>query len=126
MTDSNFAMQCDNIIMTDWVTARVETLENKIRDDDENREHNDLIILLDKLCGSGDHYKWRDNWYPSELVRDSHFYTYAVDFAYETGAVKEDNAWPNNCIDWDKAARQLQDDFSPVKFRGITYWARIT
>ena len=37
------------------------------------------------------------------------------DFAYETamslGAIDKDARWPNNCIDWDKAASELMMDY---------------
>lgn len=36
----------------------------------------------------------------------------------------DDASWPNTCIDWDEAARELQYDYFTVEFDGITYWIR--
>lgn len=49
---------------------------------------------------------------------------YAQELAEETGAVPDNAAWPCTCIDWDKAARELQHDYGSVEIDGITYWTR--
>lgn len=38
--------------------------------------------------------------------------------------MKDANRWPFTCIDWDKAAQELQMDYTSVEFDGITYWVR--
>lgn len=58
------------------------------------------------------------------LIRDSYFKEYAEELADDIGAINKDQTWPNNCIDWDEAARQLQQDYTSVDFDGITYWVR--
>lgn len=58
------------------------------------------------------------------LVRDSYFEDYARELAEDIGAINDDAGWPNNCIDWEKAARELQMDYTSGEFDGITYWAR--
>lgn len=60
------------------------------------------------------------------LIRDSHFEDYAQELAEEAGDMnsKQAQAWPFNCIDWEKAARELQQDYTSGEFDGITYWAR--
>lgn len=30
--------------------------------------------------------------------------------------------WPYNCIDWEKAANELKQDYSTVDFEGETYY----
>jgi hypothetical protein len=32
--------------------------------------------------------------------------------------------WPNNCIDWERAARELSVDYTTVKFDGDSYYLR--
>ena len=32
--------------------------------------------------------------------------------------------WPFNCIDWEKAAEELQQDYMSIDFDGVTYWMR--
>lgn len=35
----------------------------------------------------------------------------------------QDNAgWPNYCIDWDRAARDLKMDYTEIDFGGVSYW----
>jgi antirestriction protein len=60
------------------------------------------------------------------LVRDSYFVTYAQELAEDTGSLpcRSKLQWPNYCIDWEYAARELQHDYSSVDFDGVTYWVR--
>ena len=58
------------------------------------------------------------------LIRDSYFEDYAREFAEDIGAINDDASWPNNCIDWERAARELQMDYTSGEFDGVTYWAR--
>lgn len=65
------------------------------------------------------------DWHHGEtLIRDSYFKEYAQELAEDIGAINRDAQWPNNCIDWDKAARELQMDYTSAEFDGVTYWAR--
>lgn len=58
------------------------------------------------------------------LIRDDCFEDYAEELAEDIGAISRDYDWPLNCIDWEKAARELQMDYSEVEFDGQTYWGR--
>jgi hypothetical protein len=58
------------------------------------------------------------------LIRDSYFKEYAQELAEDCDMVKGDATWPNNCIDWNQAARELQMDYTAVDFDGVTYWIR--
>lgn len=58
------------------------------------------------------------------LVRDSYFEEYAQELAEDIGAINLTATWPNNCIDWERAARELQMDYTSVTFDGVTYWIR--
>lgn len=62
--------------------------------------------------------------YGEALIRDSYFEDYARELAEDCGMVKDDATWPNNCIDWEEAARQLRQDYTAVEFDGVTYWIR--
>lgn len=81
-----------------------------------------LKPLLDELRGKGGDYQWLGDWYPLTLIRDSHFQTYASDYAESIGAINAYVKWPNYCIDWECAASELQMDYTSVDFAGVTYW----
>lgn len=66
-----------------------------------------------------------EDWHHGEtLIRDSYFKDYAQELAEDIGAINRDAQWPTNCIDWNTAARELQMDYTPGDFDGVTYWAR--
>ena len=66
--------------------------------------------------------EWNDG---AILVRDSHFQEFAEVFADDMGAIdKNDVGWPLTCIDWEKAAEELQQDYSSVDYNGVDYWYR--
>jgi hypothetical protein len=87
-------------------------------------EYRMLKALLDDLKGYGGDENWRGDWYPITLIRDSHFERYAEELAEDCGMIQAGATWPNNCIDWEEAARQLKMDYSTVEFDGVTYWYR--
>lgn len=132
------------------ITARFEELETELQDAHEgqgNEEtfadwltnadaddkhtlqdaaHEFILLrgLLEEMCGNGGDEKWRGDWYPITMVRDSYFETYAQELADDIGAIKADAQWPNSCIDWEQAARKLQQDYETVDFDGVEYWYR--
>lgn len=116
------------------IIARYEELRDELFDDDGNqvagadeddREEFDVLKeLLDDLRGNGGDEQWEGNWYPVTLISDDHWATYAQDFAEEIGAISSDTAWPNNCIDWEKAADELQMDYTSVEYGSTIYWYR--
>lgn len=85
---------------------------------DEANEYLALKSLADEAEGYGD---WS---YGETLVRDSYFREYAEMLAYDIGAVNGDARWPNDCIDWERAASELQVDYTSVDYGGVTYWLR--
>ena len=58
------------------------------------------------------------------LIRDDYFTEYAQEFAEDIGNVQRSMSWPCNCIDWEKAADQLKQDYISIDFNGETYWGR--
>ena len=78
-----------------------------------------LKALADEASG------YAADWTHGEtLIRDSYFKDYAMELADDIGAIDNNASWPLTCIDWDQAARELQYDYSPVDFGGVTYWVR--
>lgn len=129
-------MAIDNtqdVLDTRDIIARVEELREEREaaetvgdweSSDECGELADLENLLSDLEGMGGDEQWEGNWYPVTLIRDSYFEDYAQELADDIGAVNTDASWPNNCIDWERAARELQMDYTSVEIDGVTYWTR--
>ncbi|MEQ6332992.1 hypothetical protein [Sphingobium sp. MK2] len=86
---------------------------------DEAEELKTLKAFRDELTD------YCDDWsHGVTLIRDSYFKEYAEQLADDIGAINGDAKWPVNCIDWEKAARELQMDYTSGEFDGVTYWAR--
>ena len=107
-----------DIIMMDVVQQRrnelIEEFGERDMDEDEMRELNCLSQLV----------SFADSYHDDTLIRDSYFNEYAQELADEMGVIPANYVWPTNCIDWDKAARELQSDYVEVDFAGTTYWMR--
>lgn len=93
-------------------------------DEDEQDYASELEGLLAELAGNGGDEKWLGDWYPVTLIRDSYFVEYAQQLAEDIGAIDPDASWPNGYIDWERAARDLQMDYTSVEYQGTTYWYR--
>jgi hypothetical protein len=58
----------------------------------------------------------------STLIREDCFEDYARELAEEVQGIP--SGWPYTCIDWEKAARELAQDYSTLELDGITYYVR--
>ena len=58
------------------------------------------------------------------MIPASDFEEYAQELAEEIGAISHDRQWPNYCIDWERAARELKMDYTSVEVNGTTYYFR--
>jgi hypothetical protein len=58
------------------------------------------------------------------LIRDSYFEEYAQELAEDLGYLQKNVSWPYDCINWEQAARELQQDYTSADFDGVTYWLR--
>lgn len=98
----------------EWLKAQAENHDNE-----EAQE----LIALRALAEEAEGYApdWRHG---EALIRDSYFEDYARDLAEDIGAINRDTSWPHTCIDWEKAASDLQHDYTSVDFDGVTYWIR--
>lgn len=87
-------------------------------------EHAALCAIMADLAGAGGDEQWDGDWYPLTLIRKSYFKDYAQELAEDIGAINPNTSWPNNCIDWDVAARDLQMDYTSTDIGGVTYYFR--
>lgn len=91
---------------------------------DNDEELESLESLLDDCKGLGGDEQWEGDWYPVTLIRESYFVDYAQELAEDIGVINKDAKWPNNCIDWERAARELRMDYTEVEFNGVSYLTR--
>lgn len=112
----------DDVIDSRDVIARIEELQGMDASELSPEDREELTILQ-KLEEEAEGYA--EDWkYGATLIRDSYFKDYAQELAEDIGAIKADAQWPNDCINWDQAARELQMDYTAVEFDGVTYWVR--
>ena len=86
-------------------------------------EEYDELLALETLCEDGEGAT-SDGIHGAQLIRDSYFETHAQEVAEECGMIDKNATWPNTCIDWEKAASELQWDYTSVEFGNVTYWVR--
>jgi hypothetical protein len=101
-----------------------DKLQDAISDLEQwDEENGDELRSLKALAEEAEGYAadWK---YGEALIRDSYFKEYAMQLAEDIGAINGDATWPNNCIDWDQAAKELRMDYTAVEFDGLTYWIR--
>ena len=109
----------ENIISSRDVIDRISELA-ELEDPDEAE-----IYELRQLRKLADHGEESREWRRGEtLIRDSYFRDYAEDLARDCGLVDDSAAWPMNCIDWEKAARELKQDYRGLIFNYVVYWVR--
>lgn len=92
--------------------------------DNEAQELETLESLLNNLKSCGGDHQWEGDWYPVTLIRRNYFVEYAKQYADDVGRVEDDVSWPYNHIDWEAAAKDLEQDYSTVDFDGQEYLYR--
>lgn len=102
---------------SNWPAYMPEDIDGEA--DEIIREFLDLRQLMDE--GESNCEDWRGG---SVLILESHFEDYAREYADDIGAIDGEARWPNNFIDWAKAADALKIDYTEVNYGGETYLAR--
>jgi hypothetical protein len=114
-----------DIIDSRDVIARIDYLAYLDDEPEDERDQDDYaeLIALRKLQEEAEGYA--PDWHYGEtLINDSYFEDYAQQLAEDIGAIDRDLSWPNNCIDWEQAARELQWDYTLISFDGEDFWIR--
>ena len=96
----------------DWLEGAVNDSHS------EALEYTALLHLAEQGRGYGD---WEHG---ETLIRKDYFPKYAEQFAEDIGAIDKDARWPNDCIDWEKAASELEMDYTSLDFDGEEYLMR--
>lgn len=110
----------EDVLDTRTIMERISYLEidEDSLDEDEQQELADLRQTEEDYSGSEG---WNDG---AGLIRESYFREYAEELADDIGAIDRNARWPLDCIDWDKAADELKQDYTPLDVRGTEYWTR--
>lgn len=112
------------------VLERIEELESQLGEllQDYPEEQASIEKIQEELDLM---YSIKDQYYSNRefeggviFIRDSYFEEYAHELAKDIAAISNDDHWPNYCIDWEWAARELQMDYTNIDFDGVMYWAR--
>ena len=112
----------DIIDSRDIIARRNELIEAREEGGLDAMDKNELAAL-DALCNEGSDYA--ADWEHGEaVIRDSYFEEYAQQLAEDCGLINPAATWPNDCIDWERAARELQYDYTAIDFDGVIYWVR--
>lgn len=99
--------------------GRLRDAEEELQEWDE--DYGDELRALEAFIDEGSS-SWEDG---ETLVRESYFEDYARELADDIGAIPKGVSWPLTCIDWEKAARELQYDYTgAANFDGVTYYYR--
>ena len=99
----------------EWTAQDGTVLNGEDWTEDQENEYQALHRLDKEASG------YAPDWTHGEaLIRDSYF----EEYAQHIGAINKDAKWPNDCIDWERTARELQYDYTRVDFDGVDYWVR--
>lgn len=114
--------QLEKCIPRDEIDAFDTWLDNTAETTDLSADDCEELIALRDLRDEADGVAdWK---YGATLIRESYFKDYAQQLAEDIGAINHEAGWPNNCIDWDRAARELTIDYTEIDFDGVTYLVR--
>ena len=112
------------------IIARFEALEadshtwcDEGDDADAWHDLNTLQAILDELKGNGGDEKWRGDWYPLVLIRDSHFTDYIRELLADCGDVSASLPW-YVAVDWGQTARNFHVDYTTIDIDSVKYWYR--
>jgi len=98
------------------IIEKIEELE------EINPNSDELQILKSFASEASETPDWE---FGEPLIRYSYFKDYAMELAEDCDLLKDTNNWPLNCIDWEKASRELQcDKYFTADFGEITYFVR--
>ena len=108
--------------LTEDLEAAEEELDTYDGEDEEDlgelQEELDELLALKDISGA----EWRLG---IAFIAEADFEEYAQELAADLYGEEIRNAsWPFDCIDWEKAANALRQDYSSIDYQGTTYLFR--
>lgn len=113
----------EDLIDSRDIIERINELQAVLDAGESLGDDRDEYMVLTALANDGEQSAsdWADG---AALIRDSYFENYARELAEDLGLIDDAGTWPNYCIDWARAARELRADYTAIDFDGVTYWVR--
>ena len=115
-----------NRIEVFWLTERYEELEEAqqsgMMQPGDVAEMLSILSVLNDIKGVTGDEKWRDDWYPELLVRDSHYKSYMQELLRDCGDMPTLPTYI--VVDWDATIANLRVDWTSIDIDGVTYWYR--
>jgi len=101
----------------------VEDAKTAVSDAEEDfgTDEAEELAELEELENEIGHSAMKDG---ETMVPEHNFQEYARQFAEDIGAIPDDAQWPCTCIDWEKAADELRQDYTSVTYQGQDYYVR--
>jgi hypothetical protein len=116
----------EDTIEVEYLTDRYEELEEAqqsgMMQPGEVEEMLSLLSVLDNIKSKSGDVKWRGDWYPDLLVRDSHYKSYIQELLHDCGDMPTLPTYI--VVDWDATIANLQGDWTSIDIDGVTYWYR--
>lgn len=89
----------------------------------DSDELDELVKVLGELEGYGGDHQWRGDWYPSDLINESHFTEAMKELVVDIDALPR--KMPDYIvIDWEATAKNLKVDYSEIEIDGNTFYYR--
>jgi predicted nucleic acid-binding Zn-ribbon protein len=113
--------------------SQIDEAETTIQDTEEGREIEELQADIDEWRNEIEEFRpelkelqefYNDINQHETLINERYFEDYARDLAEDIGAMENCSRWPATCIDWERAAHELQMDYSSAELRGQTFYYR--
>ena len=81
-------------------------------------ESTELVALQDFQSEAESYAEWRFR--DTEFIAEREFTDFAKDYADQVREL-DTSDWPYNCIDWERAAADLKDDYNAADLDGYTF-----
>jgi hypothetical protein len=105
-------LESDDASADKWENKEIEEFQEELKA---------LADLKTQYVDSFGQSSWE---FGAQFIRESYFEDYAQELAEDIGAINSEASWPNSCIDWEQAARELSMDYTSFDFDGVEYLAR--